>query len=101
MFIDGEWSPDSRALGDIDTNFEDTCLSSWNVGWDHVPMQDTMKVHVSLYDEDLQYDDPIGDIELNYSDLIDAVKANEVFQVQVSDQGSGAILFVGISVTAQ
>jgi hypothetical protein len=73
----------------------------WNVGWDHVPMQETMKVHAALYDEDLQYDDPIGDVELNYSDLVDAVRSNQVFNVQVSDQGQGAILFVGISVTAQ
>lgn len=101
LFIDGQWSPDIMPLGNIDTNFDNTCVSPWNVGWDRVPIQETMKVHVELYEEDLQYDDPIGNVELNYSDLMDAVKSNQVFNVQVSDQGQGAILFVGISVTAQ
>lgn len=101
LFADGEWSPDARSLGGEGTGFENTCVSPWNVGWEHVPMRDTTKVHIALHEHDLLGDDPIGDVEINSSDLLDAMRENQVFYVQVSDQGQGAILFVGISVTAQ
>lgn len=101
LFADGEWSPDTRLLGGEGASLQNTCVSPWNVGWDHVPLEEATKVHIALHENDLLHDDPIGDVEINYRDLLDAVRANQVFYAQVSDQGQGAILFVGISVTAQ
>ena len=37
-------------------------------------------------------------MELNSQDIEDAIRAGQVFHARVNDQGSGQILFVGLSV---
>ena len=57
-----------------------------------------MRLRVTVIDEDLWEDDPIGVAEINYDDVVAALEAGEVYQVKVAEQTQNQLLFVGISV---
>lgn len=100
FFSGGQWSA-TAALGSRDTNLENQFVSDWLQEWNHIPVEETMRISVSLIDEDFEYDDTIGTVELNYDDVIAAVQAKQVYYAPVDDQGSGNVLFVGISVAVE
>ncbi len=67
-------------------------------GWIHVPVDKNMRFGVRLWDEDVVNDDTIGSVELNYEDVIDALKAKQIVQIRTDDQFGGTILYIGVSV---
>ncbi|MBI4704057.1 MAG: hypothetical protein HY744_23355 [Deltaproteobacteria bacterium] len=106
IFVDNAWQPELDLwLASWENNYENTVTPSWGPpysGWDHVPLQENVRIRLSLVDEDeLNEDDPIGAVELDYDDLLAAVDSGEVYEVPVWGQGQGAILFFGISVVAE
>ena len=72
----------------------------WGVEWDGVVLRpdSDIRVRIRLYDEDLQFDDEIGVVEVSAADLRAALRAGEVHPVRVDDQSLGQILFVTVSV---
>jgi hypothetical protein len=60
-----------------------------------------VRILVELWDDDLVNDDPIGAAEINSTDLMDALVAQQKFYVRVDDQTEGQLLFLGISVVQQ
>jgi hypothetical protein len=76
-------------------------------GWDGVAYDPTLRIRVTLHDEDPFWvdgrrsltDDPIGVVDLGARDLYDAWRAGEVWPVAVADQSSHQLLFVRIAVT--
>lgn len=89
-------------LADESNNYEDTISPDWPGprGWTHVPVSATMRIRVTLEDEDLALNDAIGTVELTQADLQQAWNASGVFGVPVHMQGVGHILFVNVSVGA-
>ena len=67
----------------------------------NVPVDSDVRIAVTLWDLDLVNDDPIGSVEINSSDLKDALAAQQKFEVRVDDQTDGQLLFIGISVVQQ
>ena len=67
------------------------------VGWRNMPTDGDPRIRVQLWDIDLENHDSMGSFELNSSHLSRAYNARSIHQVNVSDQTSGSILFVGIS----
>ncbi|MGC4024126.1 MAG: hypothetical protein QM744_02535 [Mesorhizobium sp.] len=65
--------------------------------WHHVPLGPQTRLTIRLYDEDLVYDDPIGDVVLTADDLAQVVANGGNVPVRVSSQGAGQVLFIGIS----
>jgi hypothetical protein len=91
-------------------NYDDTYTPTWHgdeaygnaKGWTKVPLNKDLRIRVHIDDEDLKValdsDDPIGEVEINYDDVVAAYLKKQSYPVRVDDQGSGLILFVGISV---
>jgi len=82
------------------TSLRDTLTPMWQgpPSWSHVPLGPNTRIRISLWDKDLVNDDPIGVAELNSEHLAAALRARQVYQVRVTDQGNGQVLFIGISV---
>jgi len=101
IWNNGSWHP--IALATSSTNPEDTFHPVWlrSPGWSHVRVDPNMRVRVTLYDEDLIHDDPIGVAEINYDDILSALDARQIVNVRVHDQGQQQILFIGLSVIAE
>lgn len=101
IFVDGSWQP--HLAQDLSVTPQSVTPSFYEVGWDYVPLEPNVRISLTLVDDDGGWtaDDPIGTVELNHDDLLDAVKAGQVHDVPVHDQGQGEILFVGISVVPQ
>ena len=104
IFSDGYWQlPIDLDGGDY--YFSDTFVPQFGgVGWKNVPLEPDVRIEITLsdYDDFLGGDDdPMGTVELNYDDLVEAWEAQQVHGVRVDDQSLGTILFVGISVLAQ
>jgi len=99
-------SPTSPANGMTETlattsdNQEDTYVPDWPTpaSWSGVVLDNNLRIRVTLTDEDLLDDDPIGVVELNAADVQNALAANQVFHAKVDDQANGSILLIGISV---
>jgi hypothetical protein len=96
LWANGAWG-DGIPLAAI----QDTFTPSWNDGWQHVSLTPSLRVEVVLDDQDLVNNDPIGSVQLSYSDLVSALQAGKIYQVNVATQGQNQLLFVGISVTGE
>jgi hypothetical protein len=102
LWNNGNWSSPLN-LATPDNNQEDTFTPQWpgdptqdnKIGW-QAPFGEDFRVHVKLSDEDLVNDDPIGDVDINYADVVAALQAGETYPVRVADQGTGLILFIEI-----
>ena len=82
---------------------QDNYTPIWPYGWHYtnVPIDSDVRILVNLSDKDLVNDDPIGAAEINSTDLMDALAAQQKFYVRVDDQTAGQLLFIGISVVQQ
>ncbi len=80
-------------------NAEDTYIMATQGGWEGVPLDEDVRIAVTLYDEDLVNDDYMGRVELNSQDLRAALNARRIYAVPVHAQSSNQLLFVRISVT--
>ena len=91
------------ALAGPTTNLENSFSPVFPVGtgWFDVPMSENLRIAVEIWDEDLPLSEPVGLAELNIHDLLDALHAGHVHQVEVADQTSNQLLLVGISVLSQ
>lgn len=105
LWKDGAWM-NALELCTMDNNDEDTFAPVWpgspsfnyEKGWSGVRVTPDMRIRVSHLDEDFSEHDSIGAVELNYDDVIAALKAKQIHPIQVDDQGQGQVLFVSISV---
>jgi hypothetical protein len=103
IWNDGAWDL-ALNLATVDNHTEDTFTPSWPgdpadgyaTGWQG-PFDETFRIRVELWDEDLESNDDIGVVEINYDDVVAALQAAQNFKVRVMDQGSGQAYFVGIS----
>lgn len=66
-------------------------------GWTGVPLDSDIRISVSVEDEDLTDFEPICVAELNTSDVMTALDAAHVVQIDVSGQCQNQLLFIGLS----
>ena len=66
--------------------------------WPSVPTDGNTTVHVTLIDDDLVFDDPMGSFDLNVSDFALAYEQARVIEVPVHRQTDGQVLFAKIAV---
>jgi hypothetical protein len=101
LWSNGSWNP--LPLATKATNLEDTFRPLWRgaPGWQHVRFEPTLRIRVTLYDEDILNDDPIGVVELDANDILAALDFGQQFPVRVYDRGQQQVLFIGLSVTAE
>jgi len=66
-----------------------------------VPIDSDVRITVSLWDSDLVFDDSIGVAVINSDDFKAALSARQKYEVQVDDQTSNLLLFIGIEVVEQ
>jgi hypothetical protein len=101
IFSEGAWQED--LVVELPTQWQTINPSFGKMGWIHMPLEANTRISVALTDNDDGWtdDDPIGTVELGYDDLVEAVKAGQIYEVAVHDQGQGEILFVGISVVGE
>jgi len=80
-----------------------TFMPTWPRAWHYqnLPIDTDVRIGIDLWDKDLVDDDSIGHAELNSNDLKAALAAQKTLEVQVSDQTSDQLLFIGISVVEQ
>jgi hypothetical protein len=92
-----------NALVTRDNAIPNTFTPIWPSTWEYknVPIDTDVRISVTLADEDLVYDDPIGDAEINSTDLKAALAAQDKYEVRVDSQTDGQLLFIGISVVEQ
>ena len=98
LFTGGQWRSDLQI--DIPPTQDTFNPPLYNDGWPNIPVEQEMRVRVVLWDEDVVNDDPIGSVELNRDDMMNAYFAGGVYPVNTSDQDAGSILFVSVSITA-
>lgn len=101
LWSNGTWNP--IPLATRATNLEDTFRPLWRgaPGWQHVRFAPELRIRVTLYDEDILNDDPIGVVELDANDILAALDFGQQFPVRVYDRGQQQVLFIGLSVTAE
>jgi hypothetical protein len=85
--------------GAIPNTFTPTWPRAWH--YQNIPIDTDVRIGIDLWDADLVDADPIGHAEINSNDLDAALTAQEKLEVQVSDQTSDQLLFIGISVVEQ
>ena len=93
---------DDVTLATIETNTDNTFTPIWPMpypGWTDLPFDKGLQVRITLYDEDLEYNDDIGVVTVTYADLVEAWKAQDSHWVRVEEQGGGQILAVQIQVS--
>jgi hypothetical protein len=67
--------------------------------YQHVPIDADVRIRVALADADaLDDDDAIGIAVINSADLMAALASQKKFEVNVADQTSSQLVFIGISV---
>lgn len=82
--------------------FQDTYTPTWSDATLHnVPGNIDQRLRITLIDQDVMEDDPIGIVELTPADLEAARASGRIYQVRVSDQSQNQILFIGLSVSAE
>ena len=64
--------------------------------WHHVPLDGSARVEVTLLDEDMTTDDPIGTFVISSDALAEAARKGIVHQVRVAEQTGKTVLFVGL-----
>lgn len=101
---DGPFDPTlTIEVATINNNTEDTFSPQWPgppfPGWMGVPTGPTLRVRLTLQDEDIAFDDIIGTVELNERDLRAAFNAGSVAAIPVHEQATQQTLFVTLSVT--
>ena len=69
--------------------------------WSGVPLNGTVRLSVTLTDDDLFFPDPMGSFQLNERDLVQALREGRVAQIRVAEQTSNQILFAAISVMGE
>jgi hypothetical protein len=91
------------ALETRDGAIADTFIPTWPRAWHYrnIPIDTDVRIGIDLWDQDLVDDDPIGHAEINSNELNAALTAQEKLEIQVSDQTSDQLLFVGITVVEQ
>jgi hypothetical protein len=87
-------------LANNSNNPEDTYLPVWPglAVWQHVPIEESLRLQVKIEDEDLINHDGIGVAEITKQDLLDALASGQTYQVPVARQTNDQLLFIGISV---
>lgn len=84
---------------ELTTAERDTLTPLWsNAVARRVPLAQSTVLEVRLLDRDLSEHDAIGDCNIRYEDLAEALQARDVHQVRVAEQTGGQLLFLGISV---
>lgn len=77
---------------------QDTFTPQWGgVTWEHVSLDDTTRIRVTVVDRDLIFDDPMGIFEIPSRWIRAALAAGKVLAVPVHDQTNKQILFAMIS----
>jgi len=66
--------------------------------WRNVPLDDSTRIEVTLFDEDLVNDDALGTFVIQAADLAAAAESGVVHQLQVAKQTGNSVLFVGLLV---
>jgi len=107
--INGVPAADSVWLASQEANQQDLFDPVWpgapatsnQLGWGGLPLGEDLRIEINLEDEDIDANDPIGVVQVSRDDVIAALDAGDIYQVLTSDQGTGGILFVGISVFAE
>jgi hypothetical protein len=87
---------------ELPMEFKNTYTPTWSDATLHgVPTSSELRLRVTLIDQDVMDDDPIGVVELTQSDLEAARVAGRVHHLQVNEQAQNQILFIGVSVLAE
>lgn len=96
-------TPVSRVI--LKPTEEDTLTPQWQdtqgqpPSLARVPLNAGTRIRVYLLDDDDPMpNDPIGECELRYQDLVEALEAQQVHHVNVAEQTNNQLLFVGIRV---
>lgn len=105
VWQDGAWVS-AIELCSMGNNDEDTFAPVWPgspeygyaKGWSGVRVTPDMRIRTTILDEDFSEHDSIGVVDLNYDDVIAALKAKDVLPIRVDNQGQGQVLFLSISV---
>jgi hypothetical protein len=94
-------APDVRVTRE--SAIPDTFTPIWPSTFEYknVPIDTDVRISVDLWDKDLLDDDPIGDAEINSTDLRAALAAQNKYEVRVDGQTDGQLLFIGIEVVQQ
>jgi hypothetical protein len=96
------YSAGSETRIELPMAFRDTYTPTWSEATFHkVPGNIDQRLRITLIDQDVMEDDPIGVVELTPADLEAARASGRIYQVRVSDQSQNQILFIGISVIAE
>lgn len=101
------FDPDfTQALANTDNNTEDTFLPTWPMipgygmpGWHKVHFTPDLKVRITLWDEDVVYDDDMGILTLKGTDIGAAWQSGGTHWVRVEGQTQKQVLAVGLQVT--
>jgi hypothetical protein len=92
---------DDRLVEFFLPKIQDSFTPDWpGADWDRVPIAEA-RIRVQLTDSDPINDDPIGIVEIQSVDLINAAQAGNVYLVPVTEQSVNQVLFVKISVIPQ
>jgi hypothetical protein len=77
----------------------DTITPLWSEAFlRNVPLNPSVRVEITLTDEDFSNDDPIGAATIRFDDLVAALHAGSVYHVPIADQTHRQALFVDLSV---
>ena len=94
-------SDQTRVLADTESNVDNTLAPPLSATFRDVALDETVAVQIRLDDEDdflSGSDDYIGTVIIRYDDVVAAYEDGGAYQVATHDQGTGAILFIGVSV---
>lgn len=96
------FAPNAVSEVQLPLRYRDTFTPSWSdAEFSDVPLRNGVRIRVTLIDKDLAADDFIGTVELTRDDLRAALRAGNVYPVQVAAQSANQLLFVNISVAAE
>lgn len=96
--IVGDDRPIRQELAPRGKELKDTFTPVWlnPPTWIHVPLIAGLRLRVTILDEDLSRDDPIGVAELNANDVLAALTAGQQYEINAHDP-TGQLLLVAIS----